>query len=88
MVDKYPSQKQQKSIKVYESCMEMINDIIDKNDHGIDGKDLILSVAVFELWKRSKKLHSDKLTEFLLERIIELKDKGAISMKAKKIHRG
>ena len=88
MVDKYPSQKKQKSIKVYESCMEMINDIIDKNCHGVDGKDLVLSVAVYDLWKKSHKMKSDKLTEYILERIFELQDKGKISMKAKKIHRG
>ena len=91
MVDKlgrYPSQKKQKSIKVYESCMDMINDIIDKNDHGVDGKDLVLSVAVFQLWRKSKHMNPNKLTELLLQEIYELQDKGLISMNAKKIHRG
>lgn len=88
MVDKpnrYPSQKSQKSIKVYTSCMDMINDIIDKNDHGVDGKDLVLSVAVFELLKKSKSMTPNQLTAFLLERIYELQDKGMISKNAKKL---
>ena len=65
----------------------MVNEIIKLNDNGVDGKDLILTVAVYDLRNKIKRLEPKKRTEYLLNIIYELQDKGKISMKAKKISR-